>query len=499
MRNTDFFTGNIQNCVSELVKVRKIRNFVTAGKLLCVAFFIWGIYKLFFPPVDFVVYAVLCVSVILFIALSVKDTGIVDQINQLKILIKINRTEKEYIEGDFTNLDTGEEFMDPSHEYSLDLDIFGENSLFQAINRTVTLKSRKLLAGWLTKPLKDASLIVSRQNSVRELADDSYWMYKFRCRGAYAEISESESFYIQKWLEEPDFFKKTWIIRIIYIVNAISLMILLAALLDYINPYVPVYLFTAQLFIVLFTIKKINSKSQDLNKVSATIDKYYELIDVIEQKEFQSDRLADVRDMLMNGERNAGFAFKELYKILNGFDQRNNILIWLLLNALFMRDFHLVNLVDKWKSKYGDNIIGWMDAVEEIDALVSMGNFSVNHPEYIFPQIDKGTVADIRNTAHPLLRSTVKVSNDFRLKSMHEIYILTGANMAGKSTFLRTIGVNLVLAMSGNVVCAESFAFRPLDIFTSMRTTDNLSKGNSYFHAELLRLKELKTIAEKSD
>ena len=138
-----------------------------------------------------------------------------------------------------------------------------------------------------------------------------------------------------------------------------------------------------------------------------------------------------------------------------------------------------------------------MDIISRFDSLTSMANFAVNNSSFIVPEITYDTIVDATGTTHPMLRDGVR--NDFSIKSVHEFRIITGANMAGKSTFLRTIGVNMALALSGNVVCAKSFRIQPVDIYTSMRTTDNLTKGTSYFHAELLRLKGILELSQKRD
>ncbi|MCC8089385.1 MAG: hypothetical protein LIO79_09040, partial [Rikenellaceae bacterium] len=499
MRDTGFYVSNIENYNNELIAVKYKRNIVTIGKVVCFILFICAVYLIIDSDSRVPYYWMGGASVIGFIILSVLDTKIVDKLNGIKSLIKINITEKDYIDGELSDLDTGSEFSDPGHPYSHDLDIFGEDSLFQSLNRTVTLQDKKILAEWLKEPLKDSNEIISRQNAVKDIASKPLWMQEFRSGGMRTEITENETGYVETWVSKPLFYNNRKYIGLLLSVNVIILLVFGTAVLGFISYALPVYLFVFQLLVVMVMFKRINTVNDELDRVSAAIGKYYHLIKVIDREEFHSEKLKNIKENLFYGEAGALYAFRSLNRILNGFDQRKNFLITIILNGVYTRDLHLVNSLDKWKLKYGSQINLWMRSVETVDALISMANFSFNHPEYLYPNPKEGVILSAVSASHPLLRSENKVSNDFELKSLHEIFIVTGANMAGKSTFLRTIGVNMVLAMSGNVVCADIFEFTPVDMFTSMRTTDNLSKGTSYFHAELLRLKALREVAEGSE
>ena len=216
---------------------------------------------------------------------------------------------------------------------------------------------------------------------------------------------------------------------------------------------------------------------------------------LIRQQGFSSTRLAEIHDVLFHKEQNALRALAALGNIQENLDQRGNFVAAFLLNGLYLRDLHTFLRLDAWKKSYGNCIETWTDAIAQTDALVSMALFRYNHPAYVFPAA--GDRLDAQDMGHPLLRSRECVTNDFTVADDHRLFIVTGANMAGKSTFLRTVGVNLVLAQSGNVVYARRFTFRPTALFTSMRTTDNLAKDTSYFHAELLRLRQLVDMASR--
>lgn len=199
--------------------------------------------------------------------------------------------------------------------------------------------------------------------------------------------------------------------------------------------------------------------------------------------------LADACGTLFGGGNDAAEAFRRVKAILNALDNRGNWLVMILLNGLYCRDFHTMHRLDRWKDRYAALIPAWLDALTTVDVLVSMAGFRHNHAGYAVPAVDDSCILRAKDMSHPLVFYRENVGNDFSIDALHELFILTGANMSGKSTFLRTLGVNWVLAMTGNVVSAESFSFKPMPILTGMRTSDNLSAGTSYFKSEITRLK----------
>lgn len=254
-----------------------------------------------------------------------------------------------------------------------------------------------------------------------------------------------------------------------------------------------------QLILLTLFLKKINAYHRKLDRFLGTISHYATLVRFIDQQKFTSSYLSTLKNTLSSPKHNAPQALAILNKIQEGLDQRGNILTAFVLNGLYLRDLHLILRLDRWKSKYGNYINKWITAISEMDSLISMANYHFNHPTYTKPEISKTSLLNAREAGHPLLKGKHKVTNDFSIASLHQLFIVTGANMAGKSTFLRTIGINLVLAQSGNVVFSSHFSFQPMALFTSMRTTDNLAKNTSYFHAELLRLKLLTETAKKEE
>ena len=380
------------------------------------------------------------------------------------------------------------------------LDLFGEDSLFQHLNRTVTFSGTQKLVSWLLSLSKDPEVIHSRQQAAEELCAEPEWCQHFRAAGALHPTQALDAVILKSGPTESPFFSKHSTVRLIlWIANTIVIVSWAVTSFTPLPFSISLVLSLLQLSALALYIKKINAYHQRLNLFLKTISNYLPLVRLIHDQSFRSPYLQKIRHSLFTPESNSLQALTQLHRIQNSLDQRGNIVITFILNGLYLKDFHTLLRLDHWRKKYGPDIETWTDVLSEADALISMANYRFNHPAYCLPVICQDRLLDTEEIGHPLLKSERNVTNDFSIRSLHQIAIVTGANMAGKSTFLRTIGVNLILAQSGNVVCSRYFAFQPMTLFTSMRTTDSLSKDTSYFHAELLRLQQLVNIAQQED
>jgi len=218
-----------------------------------------------------------------------------------------------------------------------------------------------------------------------------------------------------------------------------------------------------------------------------------ELLKVFEKEQFESPGLNEIKRSISGSNISAAVSVKKLSRLIQSFDNRMNILVSFFLNGLFLWDYQCIHKLEKWKSEYKELFPVWLEMVGKVDAFISLANFAYNNPAFCYPALsEKGTVFSATSLGHPLIHEEKRVCNDFVLNSTGKVCIITGANMAGKSTFLRTIAVNYILAMAGAPVCAVKLEFIPLRLFTSMRTTDLLSENESYFYAELKRIRSLK-------
>ena len=499
MKPDEYYQKQIDHYTARLKQIKKRRNLITLAKLLTFGYMIFLIYLLINHSTQPLLLLGIG-AILVFIFLTLWDSQIIYRQHLIEELLRINTLESDYLAGNFSALDQGERFNDPAHPYAHDLDLFGEDSLFQHLNRTVTFSGTQKLVSWLLSLSKDPEVIHSRQQAAEELYAEPEWCQHFRAAGALHPTQALDAVILKSGPTESPFFSKHSTVRLIlWIANTIVIVSWAVTSFTPLPFSISLVLSLLQLSALALYIKKINAYHQRLNLFLKTISNYLPLVRLIHDQSFRSPYLQKIRHSLFTPESNSLQALTQLHRIQNSLDQRGNIVIAFILNGLYLKDFHTLLRLDHWRKKYGPDIETWTDVLSEADALISMANYRFNHPAYCLPVICQDRLLDTEEIGHPLLKSERNVTNDFSIRSLHQIAIVTGANMAGKSTFLRTIGVNLILAQSGNVVCSRYFAFQPMTLFTSMRTTDSLSKDTSYFHAELLRLQQLVNIAQQED
>lgn len=499
MKPDEYYQKQIDHYTARLKQIKKRRNLITLAKLLTFGYMIFLIYLLINHSTQPLLLLGIG-AILVFIFLTLWDSQIIYRQHLIEELLRINTLESDYLAGNFSALDQGERFNDPAHPYAHDLDLFGEDSLFQHLNRTVTFSGTQKLVSWLLSLSKDPEVIHSRQQAAEELCAEPEWCQHFRAAGALHPTQALDAVILKSGPTESPFFSKHSTVRLIlWIANTIVIVSWAVTSFTPLPFSISLVLSLLQLSALALYIKKINAYHQRLNLFLKTISNYLPLVRLIHDQSFRSPYLQKIRHSLFTPESNSLQALTQLHLIQNSLDQRGNIVIAFILNGLYLKDFHTLLRLDHWRKKYGPDIETWTDVLSEADALISMANYRFNHPAYCLPVICQDRLLDTEEIGHPLLKSERNVTNDFSIRSLHQIAIVTGANMAGKSTFLRTIGVNLILAQSGNVVCSRYFAFQPMTLFTSMRTTDSLSKDTSYFHAELLRLQQLVNIAQQED
>ena len=499
MKPDEYYQTQIDHYTARLKQIKKRRNLITLAKLLTFGYMIFLIYLLINHSTQPLLLLGIG-AILVFIFLTLWDSQIIYRQHLIEELLRINTLESDYLAGNFSALDQGERFNDPAHPYAHDLDLFGEDSLFQHLNRTVTFSGTQKLVSWLLSLSKDPEVIHSRQQAAEELCAEPEWCQHFRAAGALHPTQALDAVILKSGPTESPFFSKHSTVRLIlWIANTIVIVSWAVTSFTPLPFSISLVLSLLQLSALALYIKKINAYHQRLNLFLKTISNYLPLVRLIHDQSFRSPYLQKIRHSLFTPESNSLQALTQLHRIQNSLDQRGNIVIAFILNGLYLKDFHTLLRLDHWRKKYGPDIETWTDVLSEADALISMANYRFNHPAYCLPVICQDRLLDTEEIGHPLLKSERNVTNDFSIRSLHQIAIVTGANRAGKSTFLRTIGVNLILAQSGNVVCSRYFAFQPMTLFTSMRTTDSLSKDTSYFHAELLRLQQLVNIAQQED
>ncbi len=431
----------------------------------------------------------------------------------LKNLVKINEDELKALSGNFSVFPAGMEYLDYDHPFTYDLDIFGEASIYQSLNRTCTKGGADRLADFLKNPLLNIQSILNRQQAVNELSAKLDWRQNFQATGNIIMENEEETDDYSSWFSlknklnrDADFHKEIidWInsgfyfskIKILPFLLIVLPMFSVTALIFTILGLFP---FMGLVLVVLFMLavvglfnKKIMEMHARIGKKVKILDKYERLLRSIENESFKSKDLKDLITDNHKGAQKPSSELKKLKKLAGMLDNRLNLVFIIFADGFLLWDLQIVLRLEKWREKNHENIEKWFQAIYQFDALNSLANLAHNHPAFVMPKPVEGAFyLKMQAGGHPLLDEKIRIDNDFSINGYSQIRIITGANMAGKSTFLRTMGVNLILAMAGSVVCAREFKFVPVALHTSVRTNDSLQKHESYFYAELKRLKSI--------
>ncbi|MEL6843331.1 MAG: DNA mismatch repair protein MutS, partial [Bacteroidota bacterium] len=256
--------------------------------------------------------------------------------------------------------------------------------------------------------------------------------------------------------------------------------------------WAPGLIFFLNLGIVGQHLKRTGKKQLQVGKQSRILKAYGKLLGQIENFPAQALLLtAQQKELETKGEK-ASEAIYRLGELAGMLDQRLNVIIGLLFNGMLLWDIRYVSKLEQWKESYHDQLLPWIDKIGDWDVWQSLSRNHYNYPEHCFPNVLEGEFQlQAQALGHPLLKADTRVCNDMDLGKPGEFLVVTGANMAGKSTFLRTVGTNLILARCGGVVCAERYEFAPIPLITSIRTHDSLEDNESYFYAELKQLKKI--------
>jgi hypothetical protein len=416
-------------------------------------------------------------------------------------LALINQNEVAAISGDLSAFNDGNSYTDIRHDFSFDIDLFGAASLFQYLNRTVTGYGRDILASWLSDSFSLTKELVPRQEAIKELASKDKWRHEFMATGMKIPLEKDEISGLLRWIEERPLTVSSSLKKLLIFVLPVSACASLLLMITAILPYkIFVLIFLINLFFIAGGLKKINEIHNALTKKYNFLTSIKRLLLTFEKEIFVSPVLNNIKSNTSGERASASDSIRELGRLIRSFDSRSNMLVGFVLNGLFLWDYQSVYRLEKWKSKYHTLFPLWLDMVGQVDAYISLGNYAYNNPDFAFPvKSDNLIVFSAKKLGHQLIDENKRVCNDFILGKKGTVCIISGANMAGKSTFLRTVAVNYILAMTGAPVCVSEMSFIPQKLFTSMRTLDSLSENESYFYAELKRLAMLKHRIEEGD
>jgi DNA mismatch repair ATPase MutS len=413
------------------------------------------------------------------------------QIKRLEALITLNTNEIEYLENNKLPFENGEEFIDFHHPYVYDLDIFGNHSLFQNYNRTATYIGKKTLADQCVQLLPNEE-ILRNQEAIKELTDKLDWRQEFLALAKISQDTKQAYETLLKWSKS----NSTPLSKASVGISILSPILFLGFAVAYWSTSNPVFLRLVSLIFVFNLgflgrfMKRIQLEIAHSSNIDKMIAQYGLLLQIIEKEDFKAEKLIGLQKQLTYQKEKASVHLKQLASLFSSMDTIQNLITGVLFNGTFLFNLHIFKALIAWKNQHAQVLENWLVVIGEFEMLNSLANVSYNNPNFAFPNLNTHYEISFSNLSHPLLSKKSRVGNDIDFQPQ-SFMILTGSNMSGKSTFLRSLGVNMVLTGMGAAVCATKANVHPMPVLVSMRLADSLSDSESYFFAEIKRLKQI--------
>jgi len=505
-----FYQDKIASCTARARSIRQQRNRIALLRLAVFCLLAFVVYTLF-TGFTYPLLLACIVLAALFILLVKFHFRLKDQLALWEQLLFVNNNEWALLNNRPNTFPDGGALLD-SDSYLDDLDIFGPASVFHVLNRTTTSHGAVALAALLRRSLLSVPDIEQQQQAVRTLAQQPEVRQLLTAKGLLADEKAGNLHTLQNWLGTPSRLYRNKGIRI---AGWVLIAWNLGSIFFYLdsNNYLPLLLGVLVSWALTGSFSGyISEQHRLISRRQAVLDQYADILAVFNTADTQhSTRLQEVR-------AHTGQAYKAIRRLsqLSGFfDQRLNMLVNIFLNSFFLYDLQCMIALEKWKEANKASFPGWIDAVGSIECLNSLATFAFNNPGYQYPEPlapgatrepSSGNPADASTSsngpagalvlsatkiAHPLIPAAERITNDFSIGQPDRLILVTGSNMSGKTTFLRTIGVNLLLAQCGAPVCADSLSFTPMQLLTSLRVSDSLQEHTSYFMAELKKLQKI--------
>lgn len=475
-------------------QLQQVKKQIFRISMLRLALFIAGIAGLyfFFNQTTLLIICICLTFLPLFILVKIHNRFFIRK-EWLETQARIIQEELQALSGDYSSFEDGKEYVNPEHPYSFDLDIFGRRSLFQSINRTCTFFGKVRLAEWLQNHLHEKTSIEKRQEMVREISEHTLFREQFRVAGLVHHGQSSDAEKIQAWSQSPaQYLHAGWVKAFIWGVPVINSLLLITSLAGWTSFSWLGLSFGIFLVLSFGIIKRATYIQETYGKQLKSLNGYARLIALAKAEDWKSAGMQELMERFNLNGQSPIQALQQLSKELDRLDLRNNQFLYVLLEGSIFFQLQEIVRIERWKARYGQRISKWLETVGELDALCSLGTFAYNHPQYTYPELTEKPFCFLATQmGHPLMPASQCVKNDATIPSRPFFLIITGANMAGKSTYLRTIGVNYLLACIGAPVCCERLKLHPNQLITSLRTSDSLSDNESYFFAELKRLKRI--------
>ena len=425
-------------------------------------------------------------GVILFVCLLSIHENLRQKRQLTQRLVLLNIEEQNIARGDYTHRPQGNLFLEAGHSYAHDIDLFGKGSFFQYLNRTGLREGTAALAALLNSNNLDG--IADKQRALAELAQIPEWMQRYTAIAQGLKTDEEAS-KVLHWITHYKRFLKPVIRFLCMGFGLSSVLILGLTVLQLIPPSILGYWILFGLGITSLYLKRVNALAVKSSKAKEFFRQYTLLLDAIENQPFKANLLRQWQMQIRSEGDKASAIFKKFSKALDALDHRNNLIAAVLGNGLFLWDLVQSYRIEAWLGHYGDKAEDWFKVVSTFDAYNSLGTFAFNHQDFNYPQlVDHEILIKAEGLGHPLIAPEKRICSDLYINETN-FFIVTGANMAGKSTFLRAVALHIIMANLGLPVCAQKSSYKPIKLISSMRTSDSLAEESSYFFSELTRLK----------
>lgn len=460
-----------------------------------------------------IILAVFFVAV--FAALTSYHNKVRDSIMRNALMLNIKDVQVARINLDWEHLPLSDQSQPESdHPFATDLDVTGERSLHRLLDSAVTRDGSRRLKSWLLNNRPDPETIERRQAFIKEVAGLSIFRNKLQLlaavagRDSYREKKHKHSLPDQwdsttlvAWIEHAvakESLRPT--VVLLSILAAANIILIVLAVLEVV-PHVWPIVFLIYAGVSIARQGRSAGAWGEVQDLEKALRRFRTVFQYLESRRYSStSQLAEVCAPFLDPEKRPSAELKRVERIAAALGIRTNPPIWFAVNALVPWDFFFTHRLERLKQEISKLLPRWLDAWYELEGLNSLANFAWLNPGYVFPElVSDSTLFGARSLGHPLIKPAFKICNDFELAESRRIVILTGSNMAGKSTFLRSVGLNLCLAYAGAPVNADRLQTSLFRLFTCIKVSDSVQDGLSYFYAEVKRLKQLLSAAEAKD
>jgi hypothetical protein len=493
MESTTFYNQQIEKHTSDLaIAKRRVQLFVAMRLswflvISSLLYVFWSNNSLFAVFLAF--------GIIVFLILVHFSVNQRVQLELVTKLLEITQAEHRALKGDYSFFSSGDAFKNSLHPFSNDLDLFGEKGVFRMLNRTTSKRGEQFLADQL---LNGANQIEEKHQFLDRLQHEMEWTHLFRAHGSIRSRESGTNKSLSNWAKNyiPESY---WMKIVMYAAPLISIPALILYNYDVLNSMWFSLILIGTATPTLRSVKKTNQIAANLSSVEPRIKVIYEQLKLIKLLKDKDRIFGNWSEELFQTNQGAEEAIKKLLVIQKRFDLRMNIVVSIPLNLFLAWDLRQRVALNDFMNSYTDFFEEYEQKLAEMEYFISTSTLRFNHPETILPTFHESTTMILSELTHPLLACKSSVSNSLRLTENEQIVILTGPNMAGKSTFLRSVGLTLVMANAGFPVFAKTASIPHVKLYSSMRTSDDLSEESSYFHAELTRLKFIVSAIENGE